>query len=89
MTEIKAHPKNRKQHEAVIALLEALEIDYEELKSTNGANGSNGSSHTYPDADGSYDPEFVKMIQESREEYRHGKTVKVKREELRKYMGLE
>lgn len=57
------HPKNNEEKKVVKAFLEALNIKFE--------NQPNDSSES------PYDPDFVAMVEENREDYKAGKGIKI------------
>jgi hypothetical protein len=57
------HPKNNEEKKVVKAFLKALKIQFE-------------NQTTNPN-DSSYDPDFVAMIEENREDYKAGKGIKI------------
>ena len=57
------HPKNNEEKKVVKAFLEALKIKFE--------------NQTTDSAESPYDPDFVAMVEENREDYKAGKGIKV------------
>ncbi len=57
------HPKNNEEKKVIKAFLEALKIKFE--------------NQTTNPTDSPYDPDFVAMVEENREDYRAGKGIKV------------
>jgi hypothetical protein len=57
------HPKNNEEKKVVKAFLEALKIKFENLTSNS--------------TESPYDPAFVDMVEENREDYKAGKGIKV------------
>jgi len=57
------HPKNNEEKKVIKAFLEALKIKFE--------NQSDDS------AESSYNPDFVAMVKENREDYEAGKGIKI------------
>ena len=63
-------PKNRKELQAIKAVLKALDISF---------RTEEGSP---------YDPEFVAKIKKSEQQVKEGKVTRVKKEELKSFLGL-
>lgn len=57
------HPKNNEEKKVIKAFLEALQIKFE-----------NQTTHS---TESSYDPDFVAMVEENREDYKAGKGIKI------------
>jgi hypothetical protein len=57
------HPKNNEEKKALKAFLEASKIKFE--------------NQTTNQIDSPYDPDFVAMVEENREDYKAGKGIKV------------
>ena len=63
-------PKNRKQLQAIKAVLKALDISFRTGEESL------------------YDPEFVAKIKKSEQQVKEGKVTRVKKEELKSFLGL-
>ncbi|MDR3695032.1 DUF2683 family protein [Mucilaginibacter sp.] len=63
-------PKNRKELQAIKAVLKALEISFR------------------TEEERPYDPEFVAKIKKSEQQVKEGKVTRVKKEELKSFLGL-
>jgi hypothetical protein len=63
-------PKNKKELQAIKAVLKALDISFRAEK------------------DRPYDPEFVAKIKKSEQQVKEGKVTRVKKEELKSFLGL-
>jgi len=63
-------PKNRKQLQAIKAVLKALDISFRTGEESL------------------YDPEFVAKIKKSEQQVKEGKVTRVKKEELKNFLGL-
>jgi hypothetical protein len=63
-------PKNRKQLQAIKAVLKALDISFR------------------TEEENPYDPEFVAKIKKSEQQVKEGKVTRVKKEELKSFLGL-
>jgi hypothetical protein len=57
------HPKNNEEKKVIKAFLKALKIKFE--------------NQTENPTDGSYNPDFVNMVEENREDYKAGKGIKI------------
>lgn len=63
-------PKNRKELQAIKAVLKALDISFRTKEESP------------------YDPEFVAKIKKSEQQVKEGKVTRVKKEELKSFLGL-
>jgi len=63
-------PKNKKELQAIKAVLKALDISFR------------------TEDESPYNPEFVSKIKKSEQEIKEGKITRVKKEELKTFLGL-
>ena len=63
-------PKNKKELQAIKAVLKALDISFR------------------TEQESPYDPEFVAKIKKSEQQVKEGKVTRVKKEELKSFLGL-
>jgi len=63
-------PKNKKELQAIKAVLKALDISFRTGEESL------------------YDPEFVAKIKKSEQQVKEGKVTRVKKEELKNFLGL-
>jgi len=63
-------PKNKKELQAIKAVLKALDISFR------------------TEEESPYDPEFVAKIKKSEQQVKEGKVTRVKKEELKSFLGL-
>ncbi len=73
MEAITIHPQNGKQLQAIKAVLKAMKIPFEKFKIKESL----------------YDSEFVKMIEESEQQVKEGKTKYLSMDELAKTLNIE
>jgi hypothetical protein len=72
MQTIKAHPEDASQIKALKAFMKAMKIKFE----------------LAPETESPYKPEFVEKIKESRKELEEGNFKRVKKEDLKQFLGL-
>jgi hypothetical protein len=70
---IKAYPNDISQIEAIKAVMMAFKIQFE-ITNTNDKKG--------------YNPEFVAKIKQSKKEIENGNSIRVKKEDLKQFLGL-
>ena len=72
---IKAYPSDISQIEAIKAVMMAFKIQFEiTITNTNDKKG--------------YNPEFVAKIKQSKKEIENGNSIRVKKEDLKQFLGL-
>lgn len=71
------HPKNNEERKVIKAFLEALKIKFENFK-----NKPEVTCDSEPTKQSDYSPEFVKMVEQNRKDYKEGKGIEINLDEI-------